>query len=84
MLVKTGTDASKLSAAIVSYYEKSPSTPIVLRVVGAGALNQAVKGAIISNKYFCKKGLKASLVPSFKDLSEGMTAIQMRIVLLNL
>ena len=32
MLVKSGTDCSKLSAAIISYYENSPNTLIMTQI----------------------------------------------------
>lgn len=84
LLVSAGTDAIKLSASIQKYFEENKESPILLRTIGAGALNQAVKGAIISNKYFCRKGSKVALVPSFKDLDNKTTAIQMKIVFLSL
>lgn len=84
LLVKTSTDASKLGSSIVMYYEQNQKLPITLRVIGAGAMNQAVKGAIISNKFFCRKGFKAALVPSFKDLEGNVTAVQFNLLLLPL
>ena len=78
---KSSTDATKLAGSIHSTYLGNPDAPIVIRVIGAGSLNQAVKAAIISNKFFAKKGLVVVLQPSFQDTSEAMTAIELRIFL---
>lgn len=52
----SSTDAKKLAGSIYSTYQSNPDNDIIIRVIGAGALNQAIKGAIISNKFFAKKG----------------------------
>lgn len=77
---KTSTDANKLAGSIHSAYQEDSMSPIVLRVIGAGALNQAVKAIIISNKFFAKKGIVVDLRPSFQDASENMTAIELRVI----
>lgn len=77
---KSSTDANKLAGSIYSAYQEDPSAQIVIRVIGAGALNQAVKAAIISNKFFAKKGIVIDLRPSFQDASENMTAIELKVL----
>ena len=77
---KTSTDANKLAGSIYSTFQENADAQIVIRVIGAGALNQAVKAAIISNKFFAKKGLVVDLRPSFQDAAENMTAIELRVV----
>lgn len=79
---KASTDATRLAGSIYSAWQSNDGSEIVLRVIGAGALNQAVKAAIISNKYFANKGLKVMLQPAFRDAgSEGsMTAIELSVV----
>lgn len=77
---KTSTDANKLAGSIYSTFQENADVQIVIRVIGAGALNQAVKAAIISNKFFAKKGLVVDLRPSFQDAAENMTAIELRVV----
>ena len=77
---KASTDANKLAGSIHSIYSSDPTTKILLRVIGAGSLNQAVKAAIISNKFFAKKGLVVALQPSFQDAAENMTAIELKIL----
>lgn len=77
---KSSTDANKLAGSIHSTYQEDPTAQPVIRVIGAGALNQAVKAAIISNKFFAKKGIVVALRPSFQDASENMTAIELKIL----
>lgn len=77
---KSSTDVNKLAGSIHSTYQESPDTPIVIRVIGAGSLNQAVKSTIICNKFFAKKGLVLTLQPTFYDTSDSMTAIELRII----
>ena len=78
---KASTDANKLAGSIYSAYQGNQDGNIYLRVIGAGALNQAVKGVIISQKFFAKKGLFVSLLPSFQDTDKEMTAISMRLII---
>ena len=78
---KSSTDANKLAGSIHSTYVDNPDAQIIIRVIGAGSLNQAVKAAIISNKFFAKKGLVVVLQPSFQDTSESMTAIELKVLL---
>lgn len=76
----SSTDANKLAGSIHSTYQEDPSVQVVIRVIGAGSLNQAVKAAIISNKFFAKKGIVIALQPSFQDASENMTAIELKVL----
>lgn len=78
---KSSTDANKLAGSIHSTYTGDKDSQIIIRVIGAGSLNQAVKAAIISNKFFAKKGLVVMLQPSFQDTDEEMTAIELKILL---
>lgn len=78
---KSSTDANKLAGSIHSAYQENPASNIILRVIGAGSLNQAIKAVIISNKFFAKKGLVVVVQPSFQDTSEAMTAIELRVFL---
>lgn len=77
---KSSTDANKLAGSIHSTYQEDPTAQIVIRVIGAGSLNQAVKASIICNKFFAKKGIVVDLRPSFQDASENMTAIELKIL----
>lgn len=77
---KSSTDANKLAGSIYSIYQTDSSTQVFIRVIGAGSLNQAVKAAIISNKFFAKKGVVVALQPSFQDAAENMTAIELKVL----
>lgn len=77
------TDANKLAGSIYSTYKEHPKDDIVIRAIGAGSLNQAVKAVIICNKYFAKTGVVLGITPSFKDTEEHVTAIEMKILFIN-
>lgn len=76
----SSTDANKLSGSIFSVYQEDPQTDIVIRVIGAGALNQGIKAVIIANKFFAKKGIALSVRPYFKDTEDSMTAIELKVL----
>lgn len=78
---KSSTDSSKLAGSIFSTYQENNDVRIIIRVIGAGALNQATKAVIISNKFFSKKGLSVALKPSFSDCDGDMTAIELRVII---
>lgn len=77
---KSSTDANKLAGSIYSTHQEDPTALIIIRVIGAGSLNQAVKAAIISNKFFAKKGVVVDLRPSFQDAFDNMTAIELKVI----
>jgi len=77
---KSSTDSNKLAGSIYSIYKVEPESRIIIRVIGAGSLNQAAKAIIISNKYFAKKGLVVGIQPSFQDTEEGVTAMELKII----
>jgi stage V sporulation protein S len=55
---------------------------VEVQVVGAGALNQAVKAAAIARGYLAPSGLDVVCVPSFADIvidGEARTAIRITI-----
>lgn len=79
--VKASTDATKLAGSI--YAACMEDKKVVLRVIGAGSLNQATKAVIISNKYFCQKGLTPCVKPSFHNVSDNVTAIELVVFLQN-
>jgi stage V sporulation protein S len=78
--VSGGTSAHDLAAAISHgiYDGKRP----VLRAIGAGAVNQAVKGVAIAQSFVGSRGLVLSIRPGFQEvqMKDGTTtAIVMRI-----
>lgn len=86
--VSSQTDIMRLCSSITSVHSENSKQHIIIRSVGAGALNQAIKGVILSNRHFAKIGLKASLTPYFKDLviesGETISSIEMSLQLLPL
>lgn len=80
--VASGTEVIRLSTAITSCYDKDPKAPIIVRAIGAGALNQAIKSIITSGQYFSQKGLRVMTTQSFKTLEEDgrkTTAIELNL-----
>jgi stage V sporulation protein S len=79
--VSGGTSAQDLASAIshAVYDSKKP----VLRAIGAGAVNQAVKGVAIAQSYVGSRGLVLSVRPGFAEVKMGdgttTTAIVLRI-----
>ena len=69
------TNVGKLAGAIVASFEKGKYPEILVRSIGAGAVNQAVKSTIIANRQFVKKGYIAMILPSFSDFDNGKTAV---------
>lgn len=65
------TEVLKLSNAISSWHEKDSKTPIIVRAIGAGAVNQAIKGIITSGQYFSQKGIIVMTTQAFKTLTEN-------------
>lgn len=77
---KSSTDAKRLSGSIHGMWKKEPHTPIVIRVIGAGALNQAIKGVILANKFFIKTGIVLAVQPTFHNSDDGITAINLKLI----
>lgn len=81
--VKTTTDVRALSGSIINSFTNEPSKPIVLRAIGAGAVNQAVKAALTSNQFFNKQSLEVALLPSMCEIKDQdrpeVTGVELRI-----
>ena len=78
--VSGGTSAHDLAAAISHgiYDGKRP----ILRAIGAGAVNQAVKGVAIAQSFVGSRGLVLSIRPGFAEvqMKDGTTtAIVLRV-----
>lgn len=69
------TIVQKLASCIYSKVY-SEQKEVALRVVGAGALSQAVKAVIVANGLLSPKGMRVLINPNFSDL-DGITAIDM-------
>lgn len=56
--------------------------PVELQVIGAGALNQAIKAIAIARGFVVPSGIDLICVPSFQDVDidgENRTAIRLRV-----
>jgi stage V sporulation protein S len=79
--VSGGTSAHDLAAAIshAVYDSRRP----VLRAIGAGAVNQAVKAVAIAQSFVGSRGLILSIRPGFAEVTmnngETTTAIVLRV-----
>lgn len=82
--VSSTTAGNKLASSIHTAYAEDPSRPIKVRVIGAGALNQAIKGVIISNKQFVREGLIASALPSFSSFYDEARDKEITAIMLTL
>jgi len=51
---------------------------VVLRTIGAGALNQATKAVIVANKNLSSQGLEAIMRPYYKKIEE-LTCIELKL-----
>lgn len=77
---KSSTDANRLAGSIWSAYQEDHNVRLSIRVIGAGSLNQAIKAAIVSNKYFSKVGIVIDLRPSFNEVGDNVTAIELKVI----
>lgn len=74
------TEPKAMAGAIAGSIESVHYAEVM--AVGAGALNQAMKGMIIARGYFAPRGIELYAVPSFEVVNiEGqqMTAIKLKI-----
>lgn len=66
LLVSSKSSPRSIAGAIA--YSIMESDNVIIKVVGAGALNQAVKAIIIARGYVAPTGYNLSCVPSFCDV----------------
>lgn len=65
MRVRGGTDASKLAGAIVGHIDRGFT--LCLETMGAGSLNQGIKGVIIANTMLAASGRRIEISPTFAN-----------------
>ena len=78
--VASGTPAGSLASAIA--HAVLPGKPVTLRAVGAGAVNQGVKGIAIAQTYVGSRGLSLYCRPGFStvQMKDGpVSAIVLRV-----
>lgn len=78
--VSSNSNPSKVAGAIANLFRDNNSAEI--QVVGAGALNQAIKAITISRGFLTPIGKDVIVIPSFNDVyinEEEKTAIKLKI-----
>ncbi len=78
--VSTKSNPNSVAGAMAGVIRQSGS--VAVQVVGAGALNQAVKAVAIARGYLAASGLDLVCVPTFADIlidGERRTAIRLTI-----
>ena len=72
--VSGSSDARKVGSSVAhSIHEKKT---VVLRAVGAGAINQAQKAVAIATQWTAPRGIRLATIPGFEDVpgrEEGTT-----------
>lgn len=79
--VSTKSDVRKVAGAIVSILEEGKE--VIIDVIGAGALNQAVKSVAVARSFTITSGADLLISPSFTNLSgsaKDITGISLKIV----
>ena len=79
--VSTKSNPNSVAGAIVGYIKDNGRAE--LQAVGAGALNQAVKGIAIARGFVASSGIDLVCIPSFKDIDiDGSERTAIRFVVL--
>jgi stage V sporulation protein S len=84
-----GTSAQELAAAIAhACYENNPP---VLRAIGAGAVNQAIKACAVARQFVAPRAMDLTVKPGFTTISvpsktvpgtqEDVSAVLLRVVI---
>ena len=64
--VSTKTNPNSIAGAIVGFIKEKKKAE--LQAVGAGAVNQAVKGIAIARGFVASSGIDLICIPSFKEI----------------
>lgn len=77
-------DPKKVAGAIASLIKEN-KYKLVIRVIGAGALNQAVKAIIIARGFLAPCGVDLGFIPSFcivnmKEFDEEKSGLELKII----
>ncbi|QST02955.1 stage V sporulation protein S (plasmid) [Pontibacillus sp. ALD_SL1] len=76
--VKNDTKVNKLAGSIAEYLRAGE--PVELHAIGAGSVNQAVKGLATARGYVASNGIDFVVVPAFMDIKiddEDRTAMRL-------
>ena len=86
--VKASTPVNQLAGSLLAVYEKNNSQSIRLVAMGAGAVNQAVKGIICFNEFLAKRRAVATILPQFYVFIDpeniSVTSIQLQLTITRL
>jgi len=83
--VASGTDAKVLAGAIAGAVRQAPAQRVAMTAIGAGSVNQAVKGIAIARQYIEGDGLDLTCRPEFVDVDAeegGQTTTAIKLVVL--
>jgi len=81
MKVRSNSSPQKVAGAIANLFRENAQS-IEIQVIGAGALNQAIKAIAIARGYIASSGINLVCIPSFSDIlidNEEKTAIKLTI-----
>ena len=79
--VKNSTPPAKLAGSIAKNLQEGKAVTMI--AVGAGAVNQCVKGFSIARGFTAASGLNLAIIPSFEDVTindQHRTAIKIQII----
>jgi stage V sporulation protein S len=79
--IKNSTPPAKLAGSIAKNLQEGKAVTMI--AVGAGAVNQCIKGFSIARGFTAASGLNLAIIPSFEDIeinSEHRTAIKFQIL----
>lgn len=82
--VKASSAPSSVASAITHAIQKDEK--VVLRAIGAGAVNQGVKAVAIANSYLGQTGITLALIPGFTSTKstsgEDLSVMVFRIIII--
>jgi len=64
--IKNSTDVGKLAGAIAGTIREEKE--VEMRVIGAGAVNQAVKAVAVANGFLAPTGVSIAASPTFQEI----------------
>lgn len=81
MKVRSKSTPQKVAGALANLFREN-ETEVEIQVVGAGALNQAIKAIAIARGFLAPSGKNLVVIPAFNDIminGEQKTAIKLMI-----
>ncbi len=67
--VSSTTHVGTVAGFIAHNIGSAPNREILLRVIGAGALNQAMKGVILARRFVATQAINLIVVPGFQEVT---------------